>query len=132
MKIYDGSKIIPGVVIFFAVISLPFWYNAVSSQAAETPQITINTQAKQCIEPEQWMIDHHMQLLNTWRDDVVRKDINTYTASNGEQYTIGLATCASCHPDRTDFCDQCHNYIDVSPSCWECHNLPEGETSASK
>lgn len=132
MKIYDAKKIIPGVVIFLALLSSPVWYGAIAHASSKPPQLTIDTQAKHCIEPAQWMIDHHMQLLNSWRDSVVRENKDIYTASDGEQYIMSLQTCEACHQDRADFCDKCHNYLGVNPSCWNCHNYPEGQTSASK
>lgn len=134
MKIYDAKTIVPGVVIFLALATSPLWYNIARGATTTPPQVTINTaQAAQCIEPTQWMIEHHPELLIQWRNNVVRNDIQTYTASDGKQYQESLATCAQCHPDTEDFCNQCHNYIGVSLDCWNCHNLPaEGGTSATK
>ena len=30
-------------------------------------------------------------------------------------------TCMACHSNKTQFCDQCHNYLAVTPTCWGCH-----------
>jgi hypothetical protein len=34
-------------------------------------------------------------------------------------------TCLECHSNKTKFCDQCHNYLDVQPYCWDCHLVPK-------
>jgi hypothetical protein len=34
-------------------------------------------------------------------------------------------TCLDCHPNKDTFCDRCHNYMAVSPYCWDCHIVPE-------
>ncbi len=130
MKIYDGSKIIPGVIIFLALVGIPFWYNAIS-QAAQTPQLAVNNGSTQCVESAQWMRDNHMDLLITWRDSSIRDNVKTYVASDGKQYDASLATCLSCH-NKAEFCDQCHNYVGARPNCWDCHDQSEGQISASK
>jgi hypothetical protein len=30
-----------------------------------------------------------------------------------------------CHSNKSKFCDQCHNYVDVDPFCWDCHIEPK-------
>jgi hypothetical protein len=30
-------------------------------------------------------------------------------------------TCFSCHDDKSNFCDSCHDYTAVDPYCWDCH-----------
>ena len=68
----------------------------------------------------------HMDLLNEWRDEVVREGARYYTASSGKKYEMSLSnTCIDCHSNKTEFCDQCHNYLAVTPYCWECHIEPE-------
>jgi hypothetical protein len=57
----------------------------------------------------------------------VRDGIHTYVASDGTEYEISLTdTCLSCHSDKEEFCDTCHEYAGISPNCWDCHNVPEG------
>jgi hypothetical protein len=34
-------------------------------------------------------------------------------------------TCLNCHNNKSKFCDQCHNYAEVTPYCWECHIEPK-------
>ena len=33
-------------------------------------------------------------------------------------------TCLGCHSNKAQFCDQCHNYLEVTPYCWDCHVDP--------
>jgi hypothetical protein len=63
-----------------------------------------------------------MILLEEWKQRVVRDGMEYYVASDGEEYKIGLTgTCLSCHPNKDEFCDQCHDYVGVEPNCWNCH-----------
>jgi hypothetical protein len=66
-----------------------------------------------------------MDLLMTWRDDVVRRNVRTWTAPNGKAYTASLSgTCLRCHANKAEFCDRCHTYAGVTPYCWDCHVDP--------
>jgi hypothetical protein len=130
MKMYNADKIIPGLVIFVAVLTLPFWYN--HGKAATPPQPKIDTPAiqqmreKQCILPKIDMRSGHMQMLNDWRTEVVRNGLRQYTAPSGKQYNMSLQNeCMKCHSNKTQFCDQCHNYMAVTPYCWTCHIEPK-------
>jgi hypothetical protein len=126
VRIYDGTKIIIGIIIFLLLITFPVWHNAMSGKTRYTPKPKIVTKEKQCIEQKQYMRDRHMDLLIDWRDTVVRNGIRTYVASNGKKYTMSLtATCINCHSNKAEFCDQCHNYAGVTPYCWDCHNYPK-------
>ena len=70
----------------------------------------------------------HMQLLI----DVARRGGPRRTGAStwpptGRQYDKSLTrTCLRCHADKADFCDRCHEYLEVSPHCWECHVDPKG------
>jgi hypothetical protein len=126
---YDGGKIVPGVILFLGILFSPFLYSVGSGQAAAKPDIVLPTQSKQCVEPVEYMKDHHMQLLIQWRDDVVRNGGRIYVASDGKQYEESLTgTCLSskCHSNKAEFCDRCHDYSNVQPNCWNCHTAPEG------
>ena len=122
---YDASKIIIGLIIFFCLITFPIWHNAISGKARYAPKLKIVTQEKECIEPTRYMRTDHMDLVIDWRESVVRRGTRTYVASNGKKYNMSLTgTCMNCHSNKADFCDQCHNYAGVTPECWDCHNLP--------
>jgi len=127
---YDANKIIPGLVIFLLLITIPIWYTIASEGTANVPEPQIVTEEKQCIEPTQYMKDNHMDLLDEWRESVVREGIRTYVASDGQKYDMRLTgTCMDCHSNKAEFCDQCHNYVGVEPNCWDCHVAPGEETS---
>ncbi len=67
-----------------------------------------------------------MNMLLDWREEVVRDNLRTYTASDGNEYVKSLTdTCLSCHSPKDEFCDQCHNYVAAQPYCWNCHVIPE-------
>jgi hypothetical protein len=68
----------------------------------------------------------HMDLLNEWRDDVVRKGKRIYTSPGGKKYNMSLSnTCMECHSNKAEFCDECHQYAGVDPYCWNCHIEPK-------
>ena len=69
----------------------------------------------------------HVDLLNRWKDSVVRDGHLRYVASDGTEYTMSLTlTCMECHSNKAAFCDRCHDYMQVSPRCWDCHTFPKG------
>ena len=89
---YKGGKIIASLVVFVALLSLPFFYNIGKSNKG--PVINLNTPAiqqlavKQCVEPAKWMRANHMKLLNQWRDEAVRKGKTEYINSKGSHSKI--------------------------------------------
>ena len=124
---YDTGKIIPGLVVFAVLMTTPIWYSMATGGISEVPELQLPAGETQCVEPTEWMRDNHMQLLDEWRNLVVRDGVHTYVAGDGKEYTISLTeTCLSCHSNKAEFCDTCHEYAGISPNCWECHNVPEG------
>ena len=72
----------------------------------------------------------HMQVLNQWRDQVVREGDTTPVQVNGVDYPKSLTRgCMACHASRVNFCARCHTYADVSPNCWSCHVEPGEDAS---
>ncbi|MCP4599470.1 MAG: hypothetical protein GY847_02855 [Proteobacteria bacterium] len=125
---YDGGKIITGMIIFIALVTFPLWYTAASGQGGYKPEPKAPLAEKKCVESKEYMNAWHMDMLDTWRDEAVRDGNRTYTASDGKEHSKSLSlTCMKCHDDKEKFCDQCHNYIGVSPYCWDCHVEPKGE-----
>lgn len=129
MKIYDGGKILIGIIIFLLVATSPFSYNM--GKASVKPEPKLDTpeiqkmEKKQCVEPKEFMKAEHMTLLNDWRDSVVREGNNVYIGLGGEVYNMSLqGTCMKCHANKKKFCDECHNYVAVKPYCWDCHISP--------
>lgn len=119
---YDAGKIIAGIIIFLSFITFPFWYNALRGKVAYIPDLKIVTKEKQCVESTEYMRTNHIQLLNEWRDAVVRDGNRVYVASDGKEHVMSLSgTCLKCHLNKADFCDRCHNYLQVKPACFHCH-----------
>jgi hypothetical protein len=119
----DKGKIIAGVIIFIALVTFPFWYSM--GKAAPKPEPVLTPQAleaKACVRDKVWINANHMQLLNEWRDAVVRDGERVYVNLEGKEFNMSLSnTCLDCHSNKAEFCDRCHNYAAVSPYCWDCH-----------
>ena len=134
MKLYDGGKIIAGLIIFFFLVTFPFFLNIGKVNAKlepkiDTPEIQKLVE-KKCIESKAFMRAEHMKLLNDWRDAAVRDGQRLYVNSEGKQFTISLQnTCMHCHSNKKKFCDECHNYMAVKPYCWTCHIAPKEKES---
>ncbi len=154
---YDGGKIITGLIIGLGLLFSPFIYNA--GKAAKTPEPVLTKkakQAKECVAPKAFMKEWHMQLLDKWRHEVVREnkryyrprelatkmtldhdlmDQWRYLVSIGKRHYIPSddkvykksveETCFDCHSNKSQFCDECHNYMGVKPYCWDCHIVPK-------
>jgi hypothetical protein len=124
---YDRGKVFVGLAVLVLVVTLPFWLRAVKgAKAAGPPELEIVTEAKECVESTEYMRAMHMELLNSWRNDVVRKNDRYHVAPDGTVYEKSLSrTCMDCHHNKSNFCDRCHEYAEVAPYCWDCHVAPE-------
>ena len=124
---YDKGKIVVGLCIFVILATLPVWYNMGKAAPAPEPVISEKAKAaKECIEDTSYMKAEHMQLLDVWRDTVVRDAKRVYVNSKGKEYKMSLSnTCLDCHGEKAQFCDKCHNYASVNPYCWDCHIVSE-------
>ncbi len=70
---YDGGKIIPGLIIGVCLILSPFIFNAGKAAKVPEPELTAKAkEAKQCVAPKEYMTAWHMHLLDNWRHEVVR------------------------------------------------------------
>ena len=123
----DKKYIIAGLVVFCAIVVLPFVFNV--GKAAPEPEIKLTEKAKAagyCVMPKEEMKAGHMQILDMWRDTVVRNGQRVYTNSSGKVFNMSLSTgdnsCLGCHSNKAEFCDRCHDYASVRPYCWDCHN----------
>jgi hypothetical protein len=124
---HDGSRILPGLGAFLALVTYPVWHAVGTGQDVRAPKLEKPVQATQCVLETGEMRRSHMQLLVSWRDEVVRENSRTYVAPSGRHYDKNLTgTCLKCHQDKAGFCDRCHNYVQTSPHCWECHVDPKG------
>ncbi len=126
-KIYNKNIIIAGLIIFFVIITFPLWYNMGKAAPLPEPKLTDKAKAaKECVRPKEFMRAEHMQLLDVWRDTVVRDAKRIYVNSEGKEFEMSLSnTCLDCHSEKAEFCDKCHNYASVTPYCWDCHIDPK-------
>jgi len=127
---YDGWKIILGLIVFVIIVTLPFTMSIGKTYiqpkpSIDTPEIQ-KMEKKQCIEPKQYMREMHIKILYSWKDYATREGKRLYVASDGKQYDVSLQkTCMKCHSNKEKFCDECHNYVNVKPYCWDCHIEPK-------
>lgn len=125
----DRAKIIIGLIVFLIIMTFPIWYDQVRGVAPlPDPEIaTRNVPGKdKCVASTEYMKAYHMDLLNQWRDTVVRRGERVYTAPDGRTFNMSLSkTCMDCHYNKTEFCDRCHNAMAVDPYCWNCHIEPK-------
>lgn len=125
---YDAGKIIVGLVVFVVLATSPLWFNALTAAGPEAPELKLPTNGStECVEATEYMRSSHMDLLNQWRDEVVRTGQRDYVSNtSGKVYDMSLSrTCMDCHSNKAEFCDACHTYMAVSPYCWDCHVEPK-------
>lgn len=117
---FDAGKTVVGLVVFGALVTGPIWY-AVGKKGSP-PELQKPAGEKECVEPTSFMRARHMELLNQWRDAVVRRDEHVYVSTSGKRHEISLTkTCLRCHEDPDKFCNKCHQYAGVDAFCWDCH-----------
>lgn len=126
----DKNKIIFGLIVFIAIVTFPFWYNLGKASSAPEPKLSEKAKAaKECLKPKADMKQEHMQILDLWRDTVVRDANRVYKSGSGKTFRMSLSSgeesCMGCHENKAEFCDKCHNYALVDPYCWDCHIAPE-------
>ena len=121
---YNKGLIISGLIIFVLLVTFPIWFNGLDAGPLPKPELPPGGE-KQCVAPVAEMRDSHMQLLNEWRDDVLRNSDRVAVTVGGKEYRKGLQTaCMQCHSNKEKFCDSCHDYAAVQPTCWDCHLTP--------
>lgn len=133
MKLYDGGKILVGLLVFVAFATFPFYNNIGKVNAKPEPKfdtpaiLQMPEQERKCVESKEFMRTEHMQLLNNWRDSVVRDGYRQYISeTSGKNFNMSLQNeCMRCHSNKKKFCDECHNYMAVKPYCWDCHIAPK-------
>nr|WP_320010622.1 sulfate reduction electron transfer complex DsrMKJOP subunit DsrJ [uncultured Desulfobulbus sp.] len=120
---YDSGKIITGLLIFVLLVTIPVWYNR--GTASNVPEPELPKDVKTCVLPKAEITAKHMQLLNQWRDEVIRTGDRSTLEIEGKQYPKSLMlACMKCHTSKVKFCDKCHTYASVKPYCWDCHLAP--------
>lgn len=121
---YDAGKIITGLIIFIGLVTYSIW-GSIGEEVHKPKPVIIS--GENCVESADYMRANHMQLLDDWRQSVVRNNDRVYVSSmDGTQYEKSLSkTCMNCHSNKKEFCDTCHNYSSVKPFCWGCHVEPK-------
>jgi hypothetical protein len=123
----DKGKIIGGLVVFLVLVTFPLWDTVVAGGDAVMPELEYPEGETSCVEDTEYMRAYHMDMLNDWRNALVREGETVYTSTSGQQYTMSLTgTCLDCHSDRDAFCTRCHDFSNVDPKCWDCHVDPRG------
>lgn len=131
---YDGQKIIVGLLVFLALASIPFWYTPAAGKAYEAPNIKLPE--GECVESRDYMRASHMELLNNWRDDVVRLGSRVHVSKSGKKYlkTLTGTTKPKPVPPGSELsgveqrgCLGCHSQTaaagesEADSFCLECH-----------
>lgn len=130
---YDSAKVISGLFVFLVIVTFPVWYNMSTGAAGPAPELEKAARGEQCVRDTGYMRGYHMDLLNEWRDTVVRDGDRFETGAGGRLGPYGEATyersltntCLGCHENKDKFCDRCHDYAGVDPYCWNCHIDPK-------
>ena len=125
----DKLKVIIGLLIFFLIFTTPFWFK---SGKKEDHKPILSKEAKiagKCVFSKEKMKRDHMQLLDVWRDTVVRDGKRVFKNIEGVEFEMSISnSCLKCHTNKKEFCDKCHDYASVRPYCWDCHiEDPKGE-----
>lgn len=123
---HDKGKVIAGIVVFFVIVLFPIWFTGAFGDFTP-PDVDPQAKSGTCVRDKDWMTAHHMDLLDEWRDDVVRDGDRGPVVIDGVEWEKSLTrTCLDCHQSYDKFCNECHTYADAQPNCWECHLIPEG------
>lgn len=139
-KMYDGGKIIAGLVIGVGLLMFPFFYNAGRAAKAPDPVLTPKAkEAKECVAPTPYMKAYHMQLLDEWRHEVVRDGERYYTTGKrgdkrfdrklmdmGRHFAAGVGEDDQIESGKVYYkslqvtCLDCHS--NKSKFCDQCHD----------
>jgi hypothetical protein len=118
----DRGLILIGLAVFLGLMTFR-WYNTAAGTDSRAPELQ-KAKGDACIYPTEYMRANHMNVLMSWRDEVVRNNKRTVTIG-GKTYNMSLSsTCMECHTSKKDFCDKCHDYAAVTAYCWDCHVDP--------
>ncbi|MFC1836545.1 sulfate reduction electron transfer complex DsrMKJOP subunit DsrJ [Thermodesulfobacteriota bacterium] len=130
---YNSGKIIIGILIFVGLFTFAIWSPIFTGKPGPPPKLELPKDQKKCVMDTKFMTSSHMELLDQWRNSVVRDGDRVFTNPEGKTFNMSLQnTCLGCHKTKENFCDRCHNYAAVSPRCWECHIAPEYGKSKEK
>src|SRR3989304_2383494 len=112
----DRGLIVGGLVLFLALVTLPLWFNVAAGTTSKLPELTL-PEGKDPFGTAEYMRASHMDLLMTWRDEVVRTRGRRGVGWAGKPSAkTRPGPCLACHVNRATFCDRCHDYAGVKPT----------------
>ena len=109
------------IIILIIIIILPLGYSLASYvlvNKADDVQPLLempDLKYKDCVEDTEYMRYHHWELLRGIREEIVRY---------GKRGDINLSKCQECHTSRENFCNKCHDSVNLTPDCFGCHYYP--------
>ena len=89
---YDGKYIIPGLIVFVALMTFPIWKNM--GNAGPVPKPEKPKGVTKCVESVQFMRTSHMKVLNDWRDEVLRDAVRRLNKGVDSREVIEYATAS--------------------------------------
>jgi hypothetical protein len=108
-----------GAAMVLLVVPLSASVIGFASGSEKAPFLQPVTAGSACVLDASAMRYHHMTYLKELRDQVVRSGVRDGVVGSAPR---GMSSCHSCHADRTQFCDKCHNRAGVTPDCFGCHS----------
>jgi len=119
----EKKIIIGGLLIFLITALFPFIWSNLGENPLPSAMVE-NSSEEPCVLPSTFMRSSHMQLLDEWRDDVVRRGNSQFVSTDGRVFEKSLSkTCMECHSMQQ--CENCHQSLNVHTYCWDCHVLPD-------
>ena len=116
----NRGKPLPAVIAV-VVLLCPLGYSTASALLSggggDRPQFlaTPENAEQGCIREIEYMRFRHMDLLTEIRDAGVR---------HGARREVTFTDCTVCHAPREEFCDRCHDAVNLVPDCFHCHYYP--------
>jgi len=142
MRLYNGTLIVPALILFLVVVTFPLWLGAVRPREARPFASRSAPPGVTCVLPKIQMRERHMNLLKQWREEVVRESNRSpITLAGGATMERSLTNgCMKCHarqdcgPYRAlaTYCVDCHDYVGIKINCWTCHIDPAPQLLENK
>lgn len=129
------SSVVPTVATVIILLPIAFsvvWAVASPGDEGAQPFLVMPEREEACIEDTAYMRFQHMDLLLDLRDEVVREGSHMQVVVDGQVRQVTLDGCWDCHTDRTQFCNRCHDSVNLNLNCFKCHHDPSSELSASE
>lgn len=126
-RILNGNTRLIVVAISVVIILLPLGYSVVYSAFSQGAPLPEGPDTEGfCLNdvPRKHMRFHHMDLLKDLRDEMVR-DGKGKVEFFGKTRQVELGQCWDCHASRKEFCNRCHEPVNLYPDCFRCHYGPD-------